>query len=291
MTHSVEKATIDRLLFQGEAVTVGAFRCSPQHPLFADSGPIEHHCFVFPRTSVIIAPEGSRPFVADPTVATLYNKDQLYRRKPVSPEGDRCDWFGVEPRLLREALTAYDRAAADDDRPIRFSRVPIDATAYLRQRSVFTRIRDGDGDALFAEEAVVGLLDMVLAAAYAQPRAEHARPRQGAAQSYVEAAQQVIGRRFAEPLTLDMIAQPVGCSVYYLCRTFRRMTGRTLHDYREQIRLRTALERLGASKRDLTRLALDLGYCSHSHFTGSFRAAFRVPPSAARLMTRQRPHG
>jgi AraC-like DNA-binding protein len=35
----------------------------------------------------------------------------------------------------------------------------------------------------------------------------------------------------------------------------------------------------------LTRLALDLGYSSHSHFTASFRRAFGLTPSAARTIT------
>jgi AraC-like DNA-binding protein len=276
------EATIDRLVFESASVTVGAFRCSPTHPLFSDSGPIEHDCFVFPRTSVVISPEDSRPFVADPTIVTLYNKNQRYRRKAVSPQGDRCDWFGVNSGLLREALAVYDRAAAEHDRPIQYSHAAVDAMTYLKQRSLFIRIDQGDVDTLFAEEAIVGLLDRVLASAYSQPRAEGPKPRRGAAQLRVEAAQQVIGRRFSESLTLDAIAKAVGCSIYYLCRTFHRLTGRTLHDYREQIRLRTALERLDDGEKDLAGLALDLGYCSHSHFTASFHAAFHVPPSVAR---------
>jgi AraC-like DNA-binding protein len=282
MTQPAGKTTIDRVLFTSESVTVGAFRCDPAHPLFADSGPIEQHCFVFPRTSVVIEPEGSRAFVADPTIVTLYNQHQLYRRRPVSPEGDRCDWFGVDVRVLRDALAIFDRAAAEHDLPIQFSHAPIDASTYLQQRQVFMRIASGEADSLFAEEAVVGLLDLVLAAAYSQPRAQPLGRGRGAAQSHVDAAQHVIGRRFSEPLTIGVIARAAGCSAYYLCRTFRRLTGRSLHDYREQIRLRTALERLDAGESDLTRLALDLGYCSHSHFTASFHAAFHRPPSAAR---------
>jgi AraC-like DNA-binding protein len=282
MPLAADKTTVDRILFHTPSVTVGAFRCSPTHPLFSDSGPIEQHCFVFPRTAVVIEPDGARPFVADPTIVTLYNKDQGYRRKRVSPDGDRCDWFGVEDGVLRDALAVHDRGAAERDRPIQFSHASTDATTYLKQRSVFTRISQGNVDALFAEEAVVALLDMVLSAAYSQQRVEPRQPRRGEAPSHVFAAQQMIGRRFAEPLTLTRMAQAVGCSAYYLCRTFHRLTGRTLHAYRDQMRLRNALERLSAGEKDLTRLALDLGYSSHSHFTASFRSAFHVPPSAAR---------
>jgi AraC-like DNA-binding protein len=61
----------------------------------------------------------------------------------------------------------------------------------------------------------------------------------------------------------------------------------TLHAYRNDLRLRSSLEQL-ESGGDLTRLALDLGYSSHSHFTSSFRVLFGVPPSAIRRHVRAR---
>jgi AraC-like DNA-binding protein len=42
-----------------------------------------------------------------------------------------------------------------------------------------------------------------------------------------------------------------------------------------------ALERVGDHRNNLTQLALDLGYSSHSHFTTAFRAYFALPPSTA----------
>jgi AraC-like DNA-binding protein len=87
--------------------------------------------------------------------------------------------------------------------------------------------------------------------------------------------------RLGTAVTLRDLAREVGCSPYYLCRVFRRATGRTIHGYREQLRLRTALAAL-ADGADLTTLALDLGYSSHSHFTASFRKAFGTPPSRVR---------
>ena len=54
-----------------------------------------------------------------------------------------------------------------------------------------------------------------------------------------------------------------------------------LHAYRDQLRLQGALPRLAAGE-DITRVALDLGYSSHSHFTWAFRRRFGVPPSSVR---------
>ena len=128
----------DRVVFATDSVTIGAFRCATEHPSFRDSGPIQQNCFVFPRTAVIIEHSGERPFVADPTVVTLYNQHQRYERRPVSRDGDRCDWFAISHDALRGALLQRDPAAADSERPIRFTHAPADAATYFEQRRVFT---------------------------------------------------------------------------------------------------------------------------------------------------------
>jgi transcriptional regulator GlxA family with amidase domain len=56
----------------------------------------------------------------------------------------------------------------------------------------------------------------------------------------------------------------------------------TLHDYRQQLRVRHALETVTAGKSDLLDVALGLGYSGHSHFTAAFREAFGAPPSVLR---------
>lgn len=69
---------------------------------------------------------------------------------------------------------------------------------------------------------------------------------------------------------------------FRLCRMFRRLMGTTMHAYREGLRLRAALDALEDPRADLTSIALDHGYSSHSHFTAAFRRAFGVPPSRVR---------
>ena len=91
-----------RPLFDSTLVRVGTFRCPVGHPRFRDSGPTKSHVFVFPRTSVWIEQAGRAPFVSDPTRAVLYNPRHLYERRPISPDGDRSDFFGVAPHLHRE---------------------------------------------------------------------------------------------------------------------------------------------------------------------------------------------
>jgi AraC family transcriptional regulator len=278
----------DRVLFATESVTIGAFRCPPDHPSFRDSGPIKNACFVFPRTVVEIRHSDARPFIADPTVVTLYNRAQRYERRAVADNADRCDWYAVTPDILRAALRQRDPSAAADERPIRFTHALADARTYLAQRRLFVGVADqtpADRVApMRVEETVIALLDRVLGQAYARATRRRVDPKPALphAVDLAEAAKRWMAPRAAEPLTLLRVADGIGSSVYHLCRSFRRATGLTMHSYHEQMRLRMALERLEGGERDLTRLALDLGYSSHSHLTSCFRRAFGLTPSATR---------
>ncbi len=79
---------LDRIVFESPAVRVGAFRCPVGHPLFRNSGAIQNDIFVFPRRSVWLCYEGESPFLADPSVVTLYNRGQRCSRSPASAAGD-----------------------------------------------------------------------------------------------------------------------------------------------------------------------------------------------------------
>ena len=61
-----------------------------------------------------------------------------------------------------------------------------------------------------------------------------------------------------------------------------------VHRYLSRLRLRTALERLEQGSQDLTALALDLNFSSHSHFTDAFRREFGFTPSNFRNGTGRR---
>jgi AraC-like DNA-binding protein len=135
---------------------------------------------------------------------------------------------------------------------------------------------------LYVEETIIGLLARVIEDAYTEAPGSVPR-RHLAAEALAHDACELLGRRFTEPMTLAEIAAAIGTSPFHLCRSFRRATGTTLHEYRNQLRLRSALDRLEAAD-DLSQLALELGYSSHSHFTAAFRRSFGFTPSIARTV-------
>ena len=278
---------LDRIVFRTDTVQVGAFTCPSRDPRFRDSGPTERQLVVFPRTSVWIRHAGSRAFVADPQVVTIYNRGQEYTRARLAPEGDRCDWFGISPATARDIVSAYDVRAADETSPFRYQRGPCSRQLYLRQRALFHQLERGQIDGLAAEESALAIIDAVIAAAF---HADGRRPIPlGSADAHrdlVERARADIAAHVCEPTTVTDIARRLGVSAFHLCRVFRRLAGTSLHAYRIDLRRRMSLEPLAADRVNVSRLAADLGFASHSHFTATVRQGFGLTPTDLRGLLR-----
>jgi len=275
---------IDVVVFESPLVRVGRWRCPADNPVFFDSGPTSDALFAFPRESVWIEHAGRAPFVADANTVTYYNKGQVYTRRKLSVRGDQCEWFAVAPAVIAETLSAHEPAAIDrPDSPFPFTHGPSDPESYLRQRMMFHHVsQEATPDRLFVEEAILSILGDVTALAYARDAARPTpRPRRRDV-DLVEGARDVIARRFTENLSLADVAGDVGASIFHLARVFKARTGFSLHAYRNQLRLRAALDRLRQPGVDLIEIALDLGFSSHSHFTETFRRSFGMTPSAVR---------
>lgn len=81
----------------------------------------------------------------------------------------------------------------------------------------------------------------------------------------------------AEGRSLAAWGKTVGASERTLARLFRAETGLSFADWRQRARLLRALQLL-AERRDITGIALDLGYAGPSAFIQAFRRAFGVTP-------------
>ena len=267
---------VERLLFRSDLVAVGKFRCPATHPLFRDSGPCSHHTFVFPRTATRIRHAEGLSFVGAPDAVVMYNQHQEYSRTAIS-DADASDWYTVADDVLFEIV-----GAQSEERPFRAATKTIDARVFLEQRMLFDALDRGDPlDPFFVEETVLRVLQG-LATSTAMPRSRDVEA--------VERVRELIARDPSRNTPLRGLARAVGLSPFQLCRAFRLHASQTMTDYRHALRLRLALDRLREPRLDLTTLALDLGYASHSHFTAVFRRHFGITPSAfrGRLLARHR---
>lgn len=269
MPLDVRLKPVESLLFRGDVVAIGKFRCPSTHPLFRDSGPCSHHTFVFPRTMTKIRYAGGPTVVGSPSSVLFYNQNQLYARAKIS-DVDASDWYTVADDVLVDLVGAEE---------FRVFESPVDARTFLTQRRLFDALDRGEAlDPLHIEETILG----VLARVTASPRAADSRDS-------IETAKELIAVDVSRNISLRALARRVGLSPFALCRAFRRVTGQTLTRYRDTLRLRIALDRLRDRPLDLTTLALDLGYSSHSHFTARFRRCFGITPSAFRATSHTLP--
>jgi len=149
----------------------------------------------------------------------------------------------------------------------------------LRTR-LLHRLESGVADPLRSEEAIVELLRGAFHA-NGNGRPAHARTRRliARAKTYLE-------ENLSTTVHLQQVARAAGASPAYLTDAFRRHEGIPLHRYLVQLRLSRALVELPHAN-DLTALALDLGFSSHSHFTAAFHRMFQCTPSAFRESTRR----
>jgi AraC-like DNA-binding protein len=264
-----------RVLLETPELTLGEFACAPGDRLWGEVntniGPRPH--VVFPRTHVLIAQDGAHPVLATPNHVVFYKPHQLYRRGLRDARGDRCLWLEVTPELLEQAAGAPPSAPAG----------PSDAATYLLAVAVAAHLTtEPSPDRLLAEEAALQLLGQAVSGR--APRRQASRPRTRSEHAdLAEAAKELLSARMAEQVSLTALGAALYVSPFHLARVFRSRTGFSLSGYVHGLRLRCAVDRLAAEPgTDLSRLAVELGYCSPSHFSDRFRAVFGCPPSALR---------
>jgi AraC-like DNA-binding protein len=274
----------EKVVFESALVRIGAFRCDADHVAFRQSAPIVNHCVWFSRTPVLIQPQHERSFVANANTATFYNRGELFGRRRVSARGDESDWFAVEESLARRIADACPTpGAAGHAGPFPWSHGSIDSATYFRQRALFEAASSGSlVDVFSIEEGVIDLVERAMLQASAGHRRRLAAPVSSRHRILARDVELVLSGEFARPLSLTDLAGRVGASVYHLCRVFRAVTGSTMHQYRQRLRLRAALEAVTGRDATLTQIAVGLGFPSHSHFTNAFRAEFGVLPSVLR---------
>lgn len=210
---------------------------------------------------------GSRLFFADTTTAFIYDAGAEYRTSHPTDGGDDITKIQLAPELMAELFK--------DRRPnehVQFNVTPATQLSHFR---TYALLNGEPRESLAKEEAVLGLLGQLTG----DPSSEPGSTRQ---RRFVDRARAVLSEHLEQNLDLAAVAGEAGCSPYYLMRIFRTRTGQALRGYRTRLRVFAALERLAQGADDITALALDVGFSSHSHLTDAFRAVFQAAPSQLR---------
>ena len=136
-------------------------------------------------------------------------------------------------------------------------------------------------ESLEAEEVVLALIRCALQQDGCRPK-----PNGPSTARLIRRTKEYLEANASSRVLLADVARAVHASPAYLTDLFSRVEGVSLHQYLTQLRLGRALDELPHAT-DLTALALDLGFSSHSHFSFVFRRTFGCTPSEFRETARR----
>lgn len=275
---------VRRVLHESAAVSLRDVECrEPRRERGAEERSPSHD-LVFPRRGVFVKHVGRRETVADANAVLFFNPEEGYCVSHPVGCGDDCTVFTFPLETLREAAALFDPALADsENRPFRFSQASSSPECCVLLHRLRRHLHDGYEDSIACDESALRLLHLVFGQAYHRSDIKPLRAStRRAHEETTNATRLLLNDSYRLPLTLNEIARRVHTSPFHLARIFRAGTGRPVHRYLADLRCRAALARLFDGEPDLTALALELGFSSHSHFSAAFRRTFGCPPSECR---------
>ncbi len=245
-----------KLIFSSPLLAWHQLTLDAAHPEWSAEFRVAVSSILLPQSHCFDCQLGHQRFVCDPTTALWLTSDQPYRL--------RRHWAAQRSALitLQSDFGSVGRAA-----------MPLSAHAALLlwQR----RLQAGTFESLQVEEALLTLL---------RPHRPSETDRSTAIHPAVERAREHLASDPQRADTLSDIAVAAHCSPFHLARAFRKHTGHSLHSYRTHLRMGMALERMHEGEGNLSHIAVDLGYASHSHFGNVFRRHFGLTPRQLRLI-------
>ena len=241
------------------------------------------HVIGFPHAGAYVLHGESGSTLIDVNSVAFFNPLGVYRTSHPHGCGDRGVGVVIHPSVIADALSDSGLPREAEETRFPFLRGPSSPRAYWIQYSIFSRVAArAPVDPIEIEEGALALVAESVATA-SRPGGALAgeRPASARRRESIDAARGYLASRFREPVRLAEVAAAAGLSPFHACRAFKKETGVSVNRFLHRLRLRAALAELPDRRGDLTRLALDLGYSSHSHFTYAFRREFGVAPSAA----------
>ena len=236
---------------------------------------------VFPYRGTYVRHAGQDDAVADVNQLMLFNRGEGYRISHPIAGGDASLSLSLEEGLLRE-LAPREYLLSGEDVAFRVQRVRIDSRAQALVSVLRHGLSRAIAEPLQAETLILTLVRRALGERTSRPPGSTAGRRR-----LVDRAKLAISAEPARRWKLAEIAAEVGVSPVYLTQSFQQVEGLPLYRYQLRCRLARALDLLHEYD-DLSALALDLGFSTHSHFTCAFRQAYgRTPTDLQRTLRRR----
>jgi AraC-like DNA-binding protein len=236
---------------------------------------------VFPYRGVYVRHVGRSDSVAESNQVLFFNRGEEYRISHPVEGGDACLSVGVAEEWLDELAPQQhmrDRAGLT----FRRQRLRIDAQAQALVATLRYSLDRKVAEPLEGETLTLTLIRQALG-----ERTSHAAGASVGRQKLVDRAKLLLSSEPTRRWTLGEIGAAVGVSPVYLTQVFQQVEGMPLYRYQLRLRLACALDMLGRYD-DLSRLSMDVGFSSHSHFTATFRQAYGRTPAEFQRSVRLR---
>jgi len=235
---------------------------------------------VFPYRGVYMRHVGTDQAVADANHVLFFNAGQGYQVSHPIAGGDASLSLVLSEPVLRELAP---RSLLNDGGNFGFRRQHqrIDPRAQALVALLRHGLDNGHIEPLEAEGLVLTLVCRSLGPRTShEPGATHGRRR------LADRVKVLLASDLSRRWTLAEIAAEIRGSPVYLTQVFRQTEGIPLYRYHLRLRLARALD-LIARYDDLSALAAELGFSSHSHFTAAFRQAYGRSPTAFKQSARR----
>jgi AraC family transcriptional regulator len=230
---------------------------------------------VFPYRGIYMRHVGSDQVVADANHVLFFNAGEGYQVSHPVHGGDANLSLSLSESLLHELAPASLLATGGT---LRFRRQSLRIDP--RAQALVALLRHGLENHTIEPLEAEGLL-LTLVCRSLGPRTTHETTATHARRRLADRVKVLLASDLGRRWTLADIAAEVGGSPVYLTQVFQQVEGIPLYRYHLRLRLARALDRLGECE-DLSALAADLGFSSHSHFTSAFRQVYGRSPAVFR---------
>jgi AraC family transcriptional regulator len=252
-----------------------AGRC--RHRTAEESASITH--LVFPYRGIYLRHVGQDQSVADANHVLFFNAGEGYQVSHPVAGGDSSLSLTLSDPILRELAPGRilsDRAITG----FRHQHQGIDPRAQALVAQLKYGLDHGTIEPLEAENLTLTLVCRSLG-----PRTSHVCRATRGRRRLTDRVKVLLAGDLSRRWTLADIAAQIRGSPVYLTQVFQQVEGIPLYRYHLRLRLARALD-LIARYDDLSALAADLGFSSHSHFSAAFRQAYGRSPTAFKQFAR-----
>jgi AraC family transcriptional regulator len=266
---------IRRTLFERETLAIAVVKARPLSDACGEVERQSANVVVLPFSGVFSKHDApGRYVVATPSHAVFIAADTPYRIGFPGGIGDRALTLRFSETLAPDQLSTRGGG-------VLASNGLLPANAMLLRNLLWARLARPEVDEFEIEALGLDLLDMSLRSM----RTGHPPLRRSALARRTRALERVkeaVALAPSDKWNVAKLAQVANLSPFHLCRVFRQMVGTFIYNYVLQERLAHSLDAVLDCSDNLTAIALDGGFASHSHFTARFRSFFGCTPAALR---------